>query len=178
MMNKKDFQKFYQNNFDRIYRFVFFRTGFNKELAEDLTSEIFFKALRGFDKYNPDISHSAWIFTIAKNYLANYFRDTAKTVEVSLEEITQDYALEIDLQEEIPGFLKFEGFEEFIKIESRQRLLEVLNTLSPDKREVVTLKHLLGYSFREIAEIKSMSEVAVKVMAHRALKELQAKFKR
>jgi len=177
MMNKKDFEKFYQNNFDRIYRFVFFRVGFKKELAEDLTSEIFFKALRGFADYNPEISQSAWIFTIAKNYLANYFRDSAKKVEVSLEEITADYSLEIDIQEEIYPFFKFEGFEELAKKDEAQRLLVILNTLSDDKREIVTLKHLLGYSFKEVAQIKQISEGSAKVIAHRALKELKERFK-
>ena len=45
MVKKTDFENFYRRNFDKIYRFVFFRVGNNKELAEDLVSEIFKKFL-------------------------------------------------------------------------------------------------------------------------------------
>jgi len=169
-MTKKDFLKFYKTNFDKIYRFVFFRARGNKELAEDLTSEIFIKALEHFEDYNSDISRSAWIYTIARNHLSNFFRDNKKTF-LSLEEITLDGEFEIDVQKE--AGLSFDGLEHLIQKDAEREILELLANLSEDKRRLVTLKYLLGYSFKEVAEIIGGTENAVKVAAHRALKELK-----
>jgi len=78
-MKKGSFEAFYNKNLDRIYRYVFFRVGRNRDVCEDLVSEIFMKALKHFEKYDPDISESAWIYRIAHNHLANHFRDTKQS---------------------------------------------------------------------------------------------------
>lgn len=171
-MNKKDFQKFYQDNLDKIYRFVFFRVGANKELAEDLTSEIFIKALGHFADYDPTKSRSAWLYAIAHNHLANYYRDN-KRVEISIEEIKDERHTEIDIKEKIISAPAVDGFRELLKKDAERELREILNQLPEEKRELVTLKYLLGYSYREIGEIMGMSEVAVKVATHRIMKDLK-----
>jgi len=55
----------------------------NKEIAEDLTSEIFLKALKNFATYNPDISQVAWIMTIARNHVINHWRDQKEVIDVA-----------------------------------------------------------------------------------------------
>ncbi|MBI5731956.1 MAG: RNA polymerase sigma factor [Candidatus Magasanikbacteria bacterium] len=171
-MNKKDFLKFYDRHFDKIYRFVFFRVGGRKEVAEDLTSEIFLKALRHFEDYDPALSGGAWIFTIARNHLYNYLRDSGRRFQVSVEEITDDWRLEFSLQE-TGGGPTTEGLENLFKKDAEREVASLLAKLSSEKRQIVTLKHLLGYSFKEIGEILGMKEGTVKVAAHRALKELR-----
>lgn len=172
-MTKNNFEKFYNTHFDKIYRFVFFRVGGNKELAEDLVSEIFIKALKNFDNYEEEKSKSAWIFTIARNHLANYFRDTSKRVEISLEAIDSETHIEIESQEEIKTNLLADGFEQFAKKDDERELLQALNKLSAGARQLVTLKYLSGYSYKEIGEMLGMSEGAAKVAAYRAMKELK-----
>lgn len=172
-MIKQNFQKFYQTHFDKIYRFVFFRVGGNKELTEDLVSEIFIKALKNFNNYKEEKSKSAWIFTIARNHLANHFRDSGKRVEISLEAIDNETHIEIEILAEIKTDFLADGFEQFVKKDAERELLQALNKLPEDARQLVTLKHLSGYSYKEIGEMLGMSEGAVKVATHRAMKELK-----
>ena len=165
--NKKaEFEKFYNTYIDKIYRFVFFRTGGNKELAQDLVSEIFIKALEHFADYDQKKSNSAWIFTIAKNHLANYWRDKKPTSPLpeDEDELSDDFWL----KSAINAFKK----------EADKRLVnELLEKLGADAREIVTFHYILGYNYTEIANMKNMSETAVKTAAHRAVKKLSAKIK-
>ena len=71
-MDSKHFPEFYRLNMKRVYRFLFYRVGGSKETAEDLTQDVFLKAFGAFEKYDPEISKSSWIFTIARNHLINH----------------------------------------------------------------------------------------------------------
>ena len=163
---KKEFEKFYNTHIDKVYRFVFFRIGGDKELAQDLVSEIFMKALEHFADYDKNKSVSAWIFAITKNHLANYWRDKKQVsfLPEDEEELSNDFWL----KSAINAFKK----------EADKRLVnELLEKLGADAREIVTFHYILGYNYTEIANMKNMSETAVKTAAHRAVKKLSAKIK-
>ncbi len=159
-MNKREFERFYKKNFDRIYRFVFFRVQ-NRQVAEDLTSEIFMKALNAFDRYDEKVSKAAWIYTIARNHLANYFRDQKPSV---------------DVEEVAFGLVGEEGRETMEKVSDRLLLAKALDELSLEERRLVTLKYLEGYSYKEMAEILDKTDAALKVATHRAMKKLKLEF--
>jgi RNA polymerase sigma-70 factor (ECF subfamily) len=162
MPSKRDFEKFYQSNIDKIFRFVMFRVGNNRELAEDLVSEIFMKALENFEDYDPKISKSAWIFAIAKNHLANYWR-SCRPVESLPEE---DEFLENKTWFELSVRQAEIGQE-------KREIYDILAKLEQDEREIVTFHYLLGYSYLEIAKMRGASEGSTKVAAHRAIKKLK-----
>lgn len=164
---KADFERFYKENMDKIYRFVFFRVGANKELAEDLVSEIFIKALNNFDNYDETISRSAWIFTIAKNHLANYWRDHKKALPLPGEK--EEETGEGD------AFWHKIAFKNYQNLVLRQQVYELLEVLEGEDKDIVTLHYLFGYSYAEIAEMRESTEAAVKVAAHRALKKIRKK---
>ncbi|MEK7211925.1 MAG: RNA polymerase sigma factor, partial [Patescibacteria group bacterium] len=67
MKKSELFQQYYREFLPKIYRFVFFRVGGKRETAEDLTSEIFIKALDNFDSFDEAKPFSPWIYQIAKN---------------------------------------------------------------------------------------------------------------
>src|ERR1700722_12006351 len=96
MRKALDFETFYGEHVDRVYRFVFFRSGQNRALAEDLTGEIFLKALEHFDSYNPALSKTAWIRTIARNHLINFWRDRKQTIPLEAEEPEADANADVD----------------------------------------------------------------------------------
>ncbi len=158
---KKEFEKFYNTHLDKVYRFVFFRTGGNKDLAQDLVSEIFIKALEHFADYDQKKSNSAWIFTIAKNHMANYWRDKKPTG-----------SLPEDEDEANDDFWLKSAVNAFKKDAEKRRVSEILEKLDVSSREIVTFHYILGYNYAEIAAMKNMSETAVKVAAHRAIKKL------
>jgi RNA polymerase sigma-70 factor, ECF subfamily len=157
-MNKRDFERFYQENMERIYRYVFFRVGRNVDVAEDLVSEIFMKALKNFEKYDPKISKSAWIYRIAHNHLANYFRDKKQAVDID------------DVSFMLIGE---DGNRTMEQIEAQKQLGEMLGILGKDDKRLVTMKYIEGYSYREIGEIVDKTEDAVKVATYRAMKKLK-----
>ncbi len=161
--SKQEFEKFYNSHLDKVYRFVFFRVNCDKELAQDLVSEIFLKAIEHFVDYDENVSKSAWVMTIAKNHLANYWRDK-KPVS----------AVPEDDKELSEGFWLKSAINLFKKEKDKQYLTSLLDILDKESREIVTFHYLLGYSYAEIAEMRSMTETAVKVASHRAIKKLCA----
>lgn len=161
-MKKREFERFYQENMERIYRYVFFRVGRNTDVAEDLVSEIFMKALSNFEKYDEKISKSAWIYRIAHNHLANYYRD-------------QKPASNID---DIAHLIEGESGERTMeKIEAFGQVGEMLSALSSEDAQLVTMKYLEGYSYAEMGEILDRGADAVKMATFRAMKQLKAKQK-
>ncbi len=166
MKDKRSFEKFYNTHFDKVYRFVFFRIGTNQQLAEDLVSEIFMKALEHFDSYDATRSVSAWLMTIAKNHLANYWRDTKPTIGLPEDEQTEETKADDRIWLKLATHkLKQQAVATLVR--------QLLALLDPDTAEIVTLHYVVGYTYKEIAAMKDMQEGAVKVAAHRALKKLR-----
>jgi len=157
-MNKRDFKRFYSKNFDKIYRFVFFRVGGDRDLAEDLVSEIFVKALEKFHTYDPKISKVSWIYTIAKNHLANHFRSKyfrdVEPLEVDVWWQDQTWEL-IDSQADQKAFYK------------------MLKNISTDEQRLVTMKYIEGYNYQEMSEILGKEKVTLRVATHRAIAKLK-----
>lgn len=157
-MNKPDFRSFYERHADRVYRFVVLRVG-SVPVAEDLTSDIFVKALSAYDSYDPSQSDMAWIYTIARNTLANYWRDNAKAA--------QDVDV-LDLPVAGNDFLSG-----VLREEDRQYLRRALQALSAEDRQLIEWKYLQGYKHEEIATFLGKSVSAIKVATHRAMKQLK-----
>ena len=161
---KKEFEKFYETNVDKVYRFVFFRCQ-DRELAEDLVSEIFMKVLEHFSSYDEKRSKTAWLMTITKNHLANYWRD--RKVTVPIEKTDEDEEGDDD-SKWLRSALKI------AEKEANNRLVyELLGKLSEDEAEIVTLHYIFGYSYAEIAAMNDTTEGAVKVASHRVIKKMQ-----
>src|SRR3989344_7447047 len=164
---KREFEKFYEEHFDKVYRFVFFRSGGDRETTEALVSEIFMKALQHFKDYDVKISKSAWIMTITRNHLFNHWRDTKKTYALPQGE-DEDGEFNSD-----SFWLKL-GIQKWQKETNRQEAVQYLTKLEPEEAEIVTFHYLIGYNYAEIGQMKGMSEGAVKVAAHRAIKKLRS----
>lgn len=162
-MKKAEFRKFYHCHFDRVYRFVYFRVSSNREVAEDLTSEIFMKALRSFEKYDPKISARAWIFTISRNHLANYYRDRKSTEDID--------NLAFSLEGE-------DGNETALVSDERRMLYQALAKIDQTARKILEMKYIQGYRYKEIAKEIGKSTGAVRVEAHRSVEKLRGLLKK
>jgi len=157
-MEKTDFRRFYKKHVDKVYRFVYFRVGNNRDVAEDLTSEIFMKALNAFAKYDPAKSESAWINTIARNHLINHYRDRKDLDDID------DYAFKLEGED---------GEETAVVNEETQFLQKALSELQPKEKLVVEMKYLEGYRYKDIGKILGKTAGAVRVEAHRAIVKLK-----
>ncbi|MFH1631475.1 MAG: RNA polymerase sigma factor [bacterium] len=160
-LTKSNFNKFYNKHFSRVYRFVFYRVNMNREVAEDLTSEIFIKALRSFAVYDPAQSQNAWIMTIARNHVINHWRDRKDVIDID------------QIAFKIEGT---DGRDDLIKADDKYRLNIALCELDDKEKHIIELKYLLGYRYKEIGELLGKTAGAARIDAHRAMKNLKTIF--
>jgi RNA polymerase sigma-70 factor, ECF subfamily len=155
------FGELYQENIQRIYNYIYYRTG-NRSDAEDLTARVFQRALRHIGTYKKtEVPFSAWLYRIAHNLVANFYRDNNRKREVSIE----DHEINLPQPEHLETTL--------IKNEQVESLLYVIRKLPSDRQLVIILKFVEDMSNIEIARILGRSEGAVKSLYHRTLLDLR-----
>ena len=157
-VNAQEFQTFYQENLSLIYRFVYSKVG-NREEAEDLTSQIFIKAVRGVDTERGSLSMQKWLFQVARTTIADYWRSYYRISVSSLDELLEA-GWEGPANEEEAAFNTNPG----------ERVQRILQTLPDHYREVLHCRFLLNLSIRDTAARMGLSEANIKVLQFRALK--------
>ena len=143
-----------------VFRFLYYRVG-SHSLAEDLTSETFFRALRsmsGFKWQGRDFG--AWLITIARNLVADHF----KAGRTRLETATDDLS---DHDTATPG-----PEDDVLASLTNEVLLRALRELAPEQQECLVLRFLQGMSIAETAKILQRSDGAVKQLQLRAIRNL------
>lgn len=152
----------YERYVDQVYRFLYLRVG-DTQVAEDLTSETFLRALRrigSFSWQGRDIA--AWFVTIARNLVV----DNARSARYRLEVTTADL-LDADQRDGAAP-------EEEVLARARDaRLVEAVRSLKPDQAECLVLRFLQELSLAETAEVLGRSEGAVKQLQLRAVRSLR-----
>jgi len=156
-MQNNEFKRFYKENVKSIYKFIFFRIGGNKELAEDMTSEVFMKALENMEKLDQQRYPKAWLITVAKNKLKNFYRDKKQNIELDL----------------VAPFIEGETHKNIESQTDAQTLLEKIRELPKEQRMIIEMKYLEGYSFKDIAIHLNKKTGAVRIMAFRTMKKLK-----
>jgi RNA polymerase sigma-70 factor (ECF subfamily) len=155
------FGDLYQENIQKIYNYIYYRTG-NRSDAEDLTARVFQRALRHIRTYRrTEVPFSAWLYRIAHNLVANFYRDNNRKREVPIEE--QEFNL--PQAEHLETTL--------IKNEQVESLLQIIRKMPSDRQLVIILKFIEDMSNMEIARILGRSEGAVKSLYHRTLLDLR-----
>lgn len=162
-MAKPVFEAFYDDYLKRVYKFVLFRVGGNRSLAEDLTQDIFLKAYEAYERYDPERSRSAWIYTIARNHIINYYKKERPGVD--LEEI------------ENTNLVTFDVRESYAAKHDTTELLKAMARLSKEDAELIRMKYLEGWSFKELADMLGKSSVALRTQASRAMRRLKSLLK-
>jgi RNA polymerase sigma factor (sigma-70 family) len=125
----------------------------NESLAADLVQDAFVSVVRGRGRFIEGYRFKPWLYTIALNAMRNQKRQRWREVASVDEEAS------MDLVQRDPGL------EELLK--------NALAQLSDEQREAVVLHQVEGFSFKEIAEMVSQTESAVKVRAHRGYERLR-----
>ena len=160
----RDFEAWYIEHQSAVFRYVRFRVA-TREAAEDVTSLVFMKALRSFDRYDSSrASPRTWLLRIARNAITDHLRALKRrgSLHVSLDRIP-------DLVADVPSHE-----ERVIKQERIQRLLNGSQTLRKADQDILSLRYGAGLDNPEIAEHLEISNNAVAVRLHRALKRLKA----
>jgi len=169
---KKDpeaFGKLYDKYYSQIFGYILKRVA-NLDIAKDICSETFLKALKNIWKFRwKNISFGAWLYRIANNEIANFFRKR-KYKLVSLEKISEPIDggnPEIEL---IEAEKKIKEYQDFLKIQKEISKLEI------KYQEVITLRFFEKKKIKEIAEILGKREGTIKSLLHRGLEKLRENF--
>lgn len=164
--DKEAFGELYERYVDRIYSYVYYRTG-NVADAEDLTARIFFRAMQHIGSYqHQGVPFSAWLYRIAHNLVANWHRDRSRRKIISLDDIAQWH-----FQDEGPELATQ-------LMEDRELLLSSIRRLPADRQELLILKFVERLSNAEIGDIMGRSEGAIKSLYHRTLLALREDLQR
>lgn len=174
IMNQQEFAEFYDQNIDRVFRFVFLRVD-TTETAQDLTAGCFLKLWQRFyhtadapeRKKEKIVNPTAFLFRIARNQIVDFYRQKSKK-PVSLEQVGEI----ADFQTVAPSFIQ--------KIEldlEMQRIKKVLQNIKPVYADVIIWHYMDDLSHREIAQILNKKEGTVRVLLHRAMDSLREQMK-
>jgi RNA polymerase sigma-70 factor (ECF subfamily) len=158
--DRKALEELYLIHFDRIYSYLQMTVG-NRHDAEDLTNQTFVKMLERIGSFEwRKVPISAWLFRIAHNLAMDHFRAHRRWQP---EEEPPEPADSVELSAE----------DEAMQSIGRQSMLEMIEGLSTDQRQVLTLKFVFNFPNGDVATILGKTEGAVKSLQHRALASLQ-----
>jgi RNA polymerase sigma-70 factor (ECF subfamily) len=153
-------EELYLLHFDRIYSYLHMNVG-NRHDAEDLTTQVFVKMLESIERFRwRSAPFSAWRFRIAHNLAMDHFRANKRwqpEEEVPEPEPPEESAAE----------------EEALDSIGRRSMLELIENLSHEQQQVLTLKFVFNFSNGDAATILGKTDGAIKSLQHRALASLQ-----
>jgi RNA polymerase sigma-70 factor (ECF subfamily) len=143
-----------------VYRFVYYRVG-SVSLAEDLTSETFFRALRSMGSFRwQGKDFGAWLMTIARNLTTDHFKAGRTRLEYSTEDMS-------------PHDEPTEGPESSVLASlTNEALLSALTELPHEQQECLIMRFLQGLSIAETAQVLGRTEGAVKQLQLRGVRNL------
>jgi len=151
------FRELYEINFERVYAYVARRVP-DRDEAEDLTADVFHRALASLPRYEwRGAPFAAWLFRIAANAIADRWKHSARE---------RDF-YDLDPQGEAPAEVSLE------EIEQRAQIFRLVDGLPADQRRVIVMRFAEEKSIREIAQEIGRSEGAVKQLQFRALENLR-----
>jgi RNA polymerase sigma-70 factor (ECF subfamily) len=161
-MDQKEFLKLYDKNVAAIFRYIFLKVS-TKEIAQDLTSEVFLRAWNRISNAgNPGVKNPrAFLYSIARNLVIDSYRKKSRT-DLSLDE----------MQLQIPDLNDNPEEKTNITLEM-EPVKRALKEIKDDYAEVVIWHYLDELTVPEISDILDKSEGAVRVMLSRALEKVR-----
>ena len=155
------FEEIYARYYKEVYYYLLSLDG-NRETAEELTQETFYRALKGIRKFKGESSLKTWLCQIAKNTYLSYV-DKQKVYAEN--EVSQD----ILTSDQMSKSMEHENAEAiYIKKEQKLSIYRLLHSLEEPYKEVFTLRAIGDLSFKEIGEIFDRKEGWARVTYHRA----------
>ncbi|MCY4724829.1 sigma-70 family RNA polymerase sigma factor [Nocardioides sp. STR2] len=158
--DKEAFGLLYDHYQASVYRFLYYRTR-SQTLAEDLTSETFFRALRSMNNFRwQGKDFGAWLMTIARNLTMDHFKAGRTRLEMTTEDMTAH-----DDTTEGPENTVIAGL-------TNEVLLTALTELPVEQRDCLVMRFLQGLSIAETAKALDRSDGAVKQLQLRGVRNL------
>lgn len=145
-----DFDEIFESYFQRVYNKILGMVK-NPEDAEDIAQEVFVSVYKNLKKFRNESGVYTWVYRIAINKTYDFFRKNKLTFELN---------------------------EEILEIEDERNahtnmiLEERLKVIGSKEREIIILKDIYGYKFREIEKLKNMNLSTVKSIYYKGIKDM------
>jgi RNA polymerase sigma-70 factor, ECF subfamily len=157
--NRASFAPLYEKYHEQIFRFVYQRMD-DKEMAFDITSQVFLKAMLHLHKYEfKGLPFGSWLYRIARSEVYQLFKENKAERTISTE------------SEQISHI--FEEIKEDQSELYHQRLIQVIKELPEAELQLVEMRFFENKLFREIGEILEITENNAKVRLYRVLDKLK-----
>ncbi len=156
------FGELYDRYVDQVYRYIVYRVP-TPQLAEDLTSETFLRALRRISSFSwqgRDVG--AWFVTIARNLIADHYKSGRYRLELTTDDVTESGSAPVQAGPEA----------EVLEAMQNKVLLDAVKQLNAEQQECVVLRFLQGMSVSETAQIMGKNDGAIKALQYRAIRTL------
>lgn len=152
-----DWDAVYHEVMPKIYNYFIYQTA-DEATAQDLTAQTFLKAWRYRHRYDHNLgAFGAWLFTIAKNNMADYWKQNQIRI--------------VDLSDTLPAQGSIE--RDIIKRQEDERLHQLIAQLLPHERDIIALKYGAEQNNRQIATILNITESNVGTSLQRIIKKLR-----
>jgi len=159
------FAELYEQYLPKVFRYISYQVG-NIHLAEDITSDVFVKALTGFSSYRSDkASFSTWLLSIARHAVIDHYRVSSRRQTIPLEEIPEMPSESVSLEEEAT------------KRQELQSLQVCMAGLHQQEQEIISLKFGAELTNRQIAKMLGLSESNVGTKLYRTVRKLRDCFR-
>jgi RNA polymerase sigma factor (sigma-70 family) len=157
------FSHLYEEHFPKVYRYISYQVT-DSDVAEDLTSAVWEKALSKFQTYDSRrAAFSTWVLTIARNTVTDFFRENRKQQNMQIETIR---SIQPNPSPD----------EAIVKEEEIRLLKSFVSRLSRQEQEIISFKFGSELTNREIAGTLGLSESNVAVIIFRAVRKLREQF--
>ncbi|GAB4582028.1 MAG: hypothetical protein Fur0022_47800 [Anaerolineales bacterium] len=154
--DKAAFVALYERYQPSVFTYFYYRVD-DQTLAEDLTAEVFVRMVAKLHTYRATSPLLAWLYTIARNLLADHYRETSRVAPLNERTIMSSS----DPTEEVHRRLR------------EAELRTALKRLTEEQRQVIILKFIERRSNLQIATLLGKTEGAIKSLQHRALDSLR-----
>ena len=154
--------KMFIDKMNIIYCYLI-KMGCNKEDAEDITQDTFYKAIKYIDGIDTS-KISAWLFRVAINKYYDLCRTKKRHIQVSIDE--EIFKVDNNLCEDY-----------ILDLERKGDILNLLNSLNDIQKNLLILKYDMGLSYKEIADVLDINESTVKTYLFRAREQFRNKWR-
>ena len=160
-LDREAFGALYHRYLDRVYSYVYYQLGDHHD-AEDVTERTFLAALDAIVRFEErGATFRSWLFRIAHNAMANQLRTRSRT-RSRTEQLEE--ALEHPAPDDVDAAV--------LRRDDARRVWRAVATLPIERQRVILLRFVDELSSREIGDVLGRSEGAVRVLLHRALREV------
>ena len=146
----------------RIYNFLARMTN-DRDVAEDLTQNVFLRLLKYRNSYNPEMKFQGWIYQMARNAFSDHYQQQKQRMPAKMEVEK--------LNEQMPDIL-----DALEQEENEQRLIRALAQLPDDYRELLVLTRFQHLKYEDVSGHLNISVANVKVKVHRAIAQLRENY--